>query len=667
MIPTQPPTTNASSAAKRKTTEDGDMFNKASKKARNDTAGIPNVNLKRKQPGEEKIGGLVIKRGPPTRPQPSQDTQPPLSRASPFETERSTNAGPSASKPPSKVSSKPSTTKSTAGPAFARIRKKGKDRDVSAEGGGEREVEEDVRQMNTEADDLRDRSRASMASMTPAALRVDFQFPPSNPPNPSAGKSRVRQLQEQAGAAPVNGGAFGTPPPQTARDTMMPIVEQETPQIKKNKLFRGESMQRPAPIDFGKPPSNVSGSGPSSEESSGHSRRRSSLSMRGKRSSSSFESTGIITRPHTSVSDTSLYKHIDPDLPESQRVRQLLIWVSSRAMDPPSSSSRTRGRKSIVGQVPPEPQLPPLPSGGAELLKEIKADLVRQLAEKKIDTSAYSGPPEVNGSAWKLRENEQNVKNRAREKLFTEQIEERKKEDVAWAEVAQFYNAHQTNVLSSLNQRKSLSAKAKGKQRATSQEPEALEPWENELPDVFRGSKGFDVAKQLLEVGIESVGKGDSRLEELQYKEDRLHAAISVAHQLTQITASELDHRFSLLSISLAQRTLPPANPSSLRNPNALSNFVPVISLPSARHPGPDPQDLLRAISRTDAARPRSQLGDAARRAAKDVQRANETQAQAASEGGLMVERRLTDVPPPTPRKPPGTPKRPSTPGTARR
>ena len=97
----------------------------------------------------------------------------------------------------------------------------------------------------------------------------------------------------------------------------------------------------------------------------------------------------------------------------------------------------------------------------------------------------------------------------------------RKKEDVAWAEVAQFYNAHQANVLASINQRNRTrtpaDGKAKGKQRATSQEPEDLEPRENELPDVFRGPKGYDVAKHILGLGFDGVGKGDPRLEELRY------------------------------------------------------------------------------------------------------------------------------------------------------
>lgn len=151
------------------------------------------------------------------------------------------------------------------------------------------------------------------------------------------------------------------------------------------------------------------------------------------------------------------------------------------------------------------------------------------------------------------------------------------------------------------------------------------------------------------------------------YQEDCLHSAVKVAHELVQITASELDRRFELLSISLAQNSTPSTNPSSSHKQSTISNFVPLPSAPSTRNLGLDPQDLLSAISRTDAARPRSQLGDAARRAAKDVQRANESVVHGGEHSQNLSERRLKDVPPPTPRKAPGTPKRPTTPRSSRR
>lgn len=135
---------------------------------------------------------------------------------------------------------------------------------------------------------------------------------------------------------------------------------------------------------------------------------------------------------------------------------------------------------------------------------------------------------------------------------------------------------------------------------------------------------------------------------------------MSAAHELARIASSDLDHRFSLLSVSLSQR-LPPAPHQSFssKNPAAPSNYLPHSQLP--QQPVADPREILRALSRTDAERPRQAVGDAARRAAKDVQRVNE-----GAVGGLS-ERRLTGVPAPTPRKPPGTPRRSNTPGTSRK
>ena len=83
---------------------------------------------------------------------------------------------------------------------------------------------------------------------------------------------------------------------------------------------------------------------------------------------------------------------------------------SSKASSSTSSTKRT------------DPSLPALPATDASLLKEIQEEIIRQLADGKVDTSVYS--PENNIDRSNLRENEQNVKNRAREKLFTEQIEE---------------------------------------------------------------------------------------------------------------------------------------------------------------------------------------------------------------------------------------------------
>lgn len=386
--------------------------------------------------------------------------------------------------------------------------------DARGEIEGDGEVEEAVRQMNSEAGDLRDRTRASVANMTPAAMEVDLDFPPTATINRKPVSKKTRQLKPQQGGKT---GSHDTPT-RGHQEGTMPVMDQDTPQIAKNRLMRGET-KIASSLGVGDAPTDRPGS---------LTRRRSSFSSRGKRSSSSYESTGIISESRCLLvsplliirSSTSylcqghLYKYIDPDLPESQRMRQLLVWVTSRAAD--SSSPSSKGKK----KQGPDPGLPPLPPGGEELLKEVQNDFIRQIAEGKVDTNVYSDPTSPKKA---LKENEQNVRNRARERLFTEQIEEcvetvvecllrllmgifrRRKEDVAWAEVAQFYNARQSNILSTISQEKKASAKAKGKQRVTLQEPEDLEPWGNELPEEFRGANGDDVAKHLLESGLKGV------------------------------------------------------------------------------------------------------------------------------------------------------------------
>jgi kinetochore protein Mis13/DSN1 len=53
----------------------------------------------------------------------------------------------------------------------------------------------------------------------------------------------------------------------------------------------------------------------------------------------------------------------------------------------------------------------------------VEEEVIKMLAEGRIETNVYSPPGESSKKA-NVKENEQNVKNRAREKLFTEQIEE---------------------------------------------------------------------------------------------------------------------------------------------------------------------------------------------------------------------------------------------------
>lgn len=244
-------------------------------------------------------------------------------------------------------------------------------------------------------------------------------------------------------------------------------------------------------------------------------------------------------------------------------------------------------------------------------------------------------------------------------------------EKEAWGQVDTFYKAHKSQVLADLERRqKELTQSVKGKAKATMEDVAKWEIDEQDLPVHFRDSSGAGLARAVL-----SRGRNDAltkRVEDLEFmvrksipqcriiilkiiQVDNLHMISHSALGMTRTAESDLDRRFALLNISLTSRSQPTPYPHTIAS-TALSTYLPPSSsrVPSTT----DPQDLLRALSRVDAERPQTQVGDAARRAAREVQRA------ADANGGM--ERRLTGVPPPTPRKPPGTPRRGTTPGKGR-
>jgi kinetochore protein Mis13/DSN1 len=142
----------------------------------------------------------------------------------------------------------------------------------------------------------------------------------------------------------VNGYASPEQPP---AGTKVALPMADTPVIQRNKEFRGGK------ADKGK--------------------RRSSLSMRGRRASSLIDSgasngmvlglnfaidcpganSNFIALPHREVGTADFFKHIaDGGLPEPRRMRQLLIWCATRAIgekptggsDPDEQSARLAGK-----------------------------------------------------------------------------------------------------------------------------------------------------------------------------------------------------------------------------------------------------------------------------------------------------------------------------------
>lgn len=249
--------------------------------------------------------------------------------------------------------------------------KKGKQREVVQE---EVELEEEVMQMDAERERL---------------LRTPRQ---------------VHQAKGEAGeSAPQNkaGTSRSIALTQKGLDITQPLPVRDTPLIDRNRAMRGESGDR-----------------------------RTSLTKRGKRASSSFENKGIIrmllspphsvradyvrdslAKPHTSLSISSFHKHIDRELPEAYRARQLLAWCASRtAAHPPSASS--------TNDLAP---LPPLTAEGTKVLKDVQSEVYKMLEEQRIEIS-FTRRTDDGSSKSKMKPNEQNQKNKQREDDFQRYI-----------------------------------------------------------------------------------------------------------------------------------------------------------------------------------------------------------------------------------------------------
>lgn len=202
---------------------------------------------------EEAPSGLLIVRAQDSQPanhadaqsQPRFASQPPTGLLShqPPSKKFKADSQPSAQKPPSQTRTRQRATDTVA---------------------SDLEVEKDVRAMDDEADKLRRLSRARTVidpTLLSSQANVPFSSRPETPGVSRKGKSKAVEIS-------------------------MPLPEQETPRIQRNKQLRSNAM---AAIANGRTPETPS-------TTPNRHRRKSSVSGRGKRVSTSFEATGVISK-----------------------------------------------------------------------------------------------------------------------------------------------------------------------------------------------------------------------------------------------------------------------------------------------------------------------------------------------------------------------------------
>ncbi|CAG8776452.1 5346_t:CDS:2, partial [Racocetra fulgida] len=107
------------------------------------------------------------------------------------------------------------------------------------------------------------------------------------------------------------------------QESIIPIPLTETPIIKKNQVIR-------------------------------QSKRRSSIEKRGKRASSIGN--GFVARPHPDVNSNEFFRHIQAEMPEPIKLRQLLVWCGQRALDKQTSADENALKIEKTLPKKPHPQ-----------------------------------------------------------------------------------------------------------------------------------------------------------------------------------------------------------------------------------------------------------------------------------------------------------------------
>ncbi|CAE6492718.1 unnamed protein product [Rhizoctonia solani] len=326
------------------------------------------------------------------------------------------------------------------------------------------------------------------------------------------------------------------------------------------------------------------------------SRRRSSLSSR--------------ATPHASVPPDTFYRHVDPDLPDALRLRQILSWTASRASDKQPASK-------------PSPIV-------QDLLKSIQSQTIKRLASGQINTTISAS--RTSDSSKPLPPHPKNVTNAQAISKLEAYNQSCQAEDNAWSELIAAYNSQQAQVVAALN--------------STAEK----EPKEIELDESWR--EGMQLVKEVLRTVKEGVGDGEEADDEMSDGEqeivDRInllepavYEAYESAYRTDQFSTKafvHLDHVFGTLSSTLRQRTAPQ---SSLVPKDETGRMLGVGS-----GAGVDTMDLLRALAGSS--------GGTGGGSGTGGRKVNGVPPKALNEA-------LQKVTPvnsaPTPRKPPGTPR----------
>lgn len=185
-----------------------------------------------------------------------------------------------------------------------------------------------------------------------------------------------------------------TPPPITSRKSQqVSLPVSDTPVIRKNQEMRKKNSVV----------------------------RRSSLGNRGKRASSIGN--GFMAVPHSAVNPKDYYKHLDTDLPEPHKMKQLLLWSLKRVMEK---------QEKQFEKIKLNPAVSAEDRTAFKIARYIQEEIVRDVTDGRINTGWWNRPEDSDFNETVKKPNVQNVTNQKNYEAFEKRHNELLKEREQW-------------------------------------------------------------------------------------------------------------------------------------------------------------------------------------------------------------------------------------------
>ncbi|KKP03321.1 hypothetical protein THAR02_04572 [Trichoderma harzianum] len=335
--------------------------------------------------------------------------------------------------------------------------------------------------------------KSSRVSNEDAALEEEQQ-PPPRTNGSSTSQSRSKKASKSK-----------APPPVTQEEEEdMSIVE--------------ETAERPTKIALPMSDTPIINRNKEMRKKGGNGSRRSSLGSRGRRASSLIES-GQTAIPHREVSTSAFYKHIEADLLEPRRMKQLLIWCGERAL-----SEKPRGT---------------LNSGAVLGARAIQDQLLKDFASRSDFSDWFNREDKVPKAPVILKPNPRNIE--LDEKLATLQarIKRLQEEKKAWLAIRK----------PPPEQPPLFTPKEKEAETITLPDFDLLDPDEGKI-------RGFlvDETNSFASIRSQTQARLRNIQSSLEFEVDQLADNVHKLEQRVKVAGTEADRVLSLSAVRLRER-----------------------------------------------------------------------------------------------------------------